>query len=240
MHRTPTGQACLSGADGSRKLYFQFNPETIKIEHTSPGSPTDGNEKQQGVNADGKATTIYTSAEDEIRRAGTTTVSIDNIVFDGAYVQEKCDQLLYWTYAATNAVGRKDTKKKQVPLVTFMWGSVVIHGTMNRVSVTYTRFSGKGVPTRATVGLSIYQRNVPSTKTVPTNPTSGGLPGRRTHVLVSGECLPAVATASYGGPGDWRPLAQANRIEDPLRVRPGTILYLPAPGEFGREGPARS
>lgn len=33
--------------------------------------------------------------------------------------------------------------------------------------------------------------------------------------------------AAYGRPGAWRNVARANRITDPLRVRPGTEIFLP-------------
>jgi nucleoid-associated protein YgaU len=67
---------------------------------------------------------------------------------------------------------------------------------------------------------------------LPTNPTSGGLVGRRTHMLRAGDSLQSVATTYYGRPGMWRQIAAVNRIDDPARVRPGDTIYLPGVGEL--------
>jgi nucleoid-associated protein YgaU len=68
----------------------------------------------------------------------------------------------------------------------------------------------------------------------PTNPSSGGLAGRRTHLLTGAETLPELSTRYYGGPGRWREIAAANGVEDPLRVQPGTRVYVPSAQEAGR------
>jgi nucleoid-associated protein YgaU len=66
------------------------------------------------------------------------------------------------------------------------------------------------------------------------NPTSGGVPGRAVHLLAPGQTLPGLARDAYDEPGAWRALAAANDIDDPLRVRPGATLYLPARSELTR------
>jgi nucleoid-associated protein YgaU len=229
--RSHTGGACLAEMDGANVIFFDFDPESLTISHTAPGDPAGGTKqnKEKGEEKDGMAQYLLTP-EEAAKAQGIATVTISNLVFDGKGVQETCDQLLYWSYPVANAAGR-EPGKEHVPLLKFRWGSFVLTGMMHSVTVTYRRFSSRGTPTRASVNLTIYQATVPRPRT---NPTSGGLPGRRTHVMTSGECLQAVATASYGTPGDWRPLAEANRIDDPLRVRPGAVLYLPGPGELAR------
>jgi nucleoid-associated protein YgaU len=228
--RTHTGAACLAEVDGANVIFFDFDPESITISHTAPGDPASGSKqnKEKGEEADGIPQYLLTP-EEAAKAQGIATVTISNLVFDGKGVQETCDQLLYWSYPVTSAAGRSELAKEQVPLLKFRWGGFVVVGIMHSVTVTYKRFSGRGTPTRASVNLTIYKTTIPYPGT---NPTSGGLPGRRTHVMTSGECLQAVATANYGTPADWRPLAEANRIDDPLRVRPGAVLYLPGPGEL--------
>jgi hypothetical protein len=51
-------------------------------------------------------------------------------------------------------------------------------------------------------------------------------------VLADGENVIGVATEKYGAPSAWRAVAQANGIDDPLRVRPGQMLHLPGPSEL--------
>jgi nucleoid-associated protein YgaU len=99
--------------------------------------------------------------------------------------------------------------------------------------VNYTRFAPSGVPIRAEVDLTLQQQ--PSLLgMLSTNPTSGGMPGRRSHTMTSGESLAGIATARYGTPGRWREIAACNDIDDPLRVRAGDRVYLPNPEELHR------
>ncbi len=69
------------------------------------------------------------------------------------------------------------------------------------------------------------------------NPTSGSADVRRMHRTVAGDTLASVAYAEYGDPTQWRALAAYNGIDDPLRLRTGTTLLLPAPEELAAAVP---
>jgi nucleoid-associated protein YgaU len=56
------------------------------------------------------------------------------------------------------------------------------------------------------------------------------------HTVVAGDTLASVAFRQYGDPAMWRPLAAFNGIDDPLRVRPGATLFVPALEELPRSG----
>ena len=45
--------------------------------------------------------------------------------------------------------------------------------------------------------------------------------------MTASDTLAGVALDTYGNPAIWRPLAAANQIDDPLRTRPGSALFLP-------------
>jgi nucleoid-associated protein YgaU len=47
--------------------------------------------------------------------------------------------------------------------------------------------------------------------------------------VVAGDSLASIAYAEYGDAGSWRRLAEANDIDDPLRVRDGAVLHIPPP-----------
>jgi nucleoid-associated protein YgaU len=55
-------------------------------------------------------------------------------------------------------------------------------------------------------------------------------------VVVAGDTLPSVAFHAYGDPNLWRAVAEANGIDDPMRLRAGTRLLLPALDELVAEG----
>ena len=46
-------------------------------------------------------------------------------------------------------------------------------------------------------------------------------------MLAVGETLSALAGRYYDRPGEWRRIADENRIEDPRRLEPGRILSVP-------------
>jgi hypothetical protein len=111
------------------------------------------------------------------------------------------------------------------PVVIFRWGGLTgFAAFVNQVQVTYTLFTPGGTPVRATAQVQIEEL----TPQFPgQNPTSGSDRARRTHRVVDGDTLPALAFREYGDPGRWRDIASVNGIDDPARVRPGTTLMLP-------------
>jgi nucleoid-associated protein YgaU len=42
-----------------------------------------------------------------------------------------------------------------------------------------------------------------------------------------GETLNLIAAEEYDDPAEWRRIAEANGIADPMDVKPGTVLVLP-------------
>jgi nucleoid-associated protein YgaU len=223
--------AKLRETDGGAEVKFQFNPATIQVSHGCSFSELGGGSDKKAKGKDGEGSNLTT--QQLLDKAGKTTVKLSNIWFDGHRVVDDCGQLLRWTYAYESP---KDHKAELTPL-TFSWGMFSFGGgttaqipvTLSNVSVTYNRFSSRGLPVRATVAIDMLPN---SSTPLAQNPTSGGLPNRRAHVMVAGETLAGIAVATYGSPGDWRALAEVNAIDDPLRTRPGASLYLPERGEL--------
>ena len=165
----------------------------------------------------------------------------------GGGVKARCDMLLQWTQpgggsmlgkavgSAAAALGFKTQVVARPPLLTLQWGDpargFLMQGTLTRISISYLRFDGTGNPIRASVQAD-FTEAPSSLLSMLTNPTSGGVPGRRGHVVRQGESLPGVAHDMYGRPGAWRDIADSNGIDDPLRVRPGRASMLPSPDEL--------
>jgi nucleoid-associated protein YgaU len=128
------------------------------------------------------------------------------------------------------------------PLVTFLWNSKIpgndlatwpggdqkrheFTGLVENLRQKFTLFSSEGVPLRATLTLTIREYKTLNDQLVKLNLRS---PDRtQSHVLQSGETLSAVAAAFYLNPEEWRAIAEANSIEDPRRLTPGTFLTVP-------------
>lgn len=95
---------------------------------------------------------------------------------------------------------------------------------LKEVTVTFQRFDKNGDPTRAKIDLKL-ELYVPPPKG--TNPTSFSPAGGRVHMTSAGDNLQGIAQGTYADPSAWRAIAEANDIDDPLRLRNGRTLFLP-------------
>jgi hypothetical protein len=172
---------------------------------------------------------------------------IANATAIGGGIKARCDLLYAWTQplggsllgaavsVAASALGFKFQKSARPPLLMLQWGDpargFLIQGVITSLSIDYKRFDAIGNPNLARVTCG-FQEAPNSLLNLLTNPTSGGVPGRRGHVMTQGETLASVATTAYGRPQAWRDVAEANGIDDPLRVLPGRRVYLPPADEI--------
>ena len=121
-------------------------------------------------------------------------------------------------------------KKKNTgrpPWVIFHWGDFhSFKSVVTSLNLSFTYFSSTGTPLRAKAALTLQQLG-PDPDYGPQNPTSGTPYPHRLHTVSPGETLDRIAATYYGNAGRWRALADANGIEDPLAIRPGTVITIP-------------
>lgn len=227
VRATLTGPAQSNGewaGTPTVSVAFNFNPKGITLSHQI-------NLKEQGAALGGGANINVT-----LDQLGMPSLKLEDTIFDGPDTLANCEQLLAWSYALP--IQNSKNTKPAAPVLNFRWGQFTVMQqstivvTMVSVTIKYERFdsASAGKPIRASVGLNLQ----PQAATSPpqTNPTSGGLAGRSGHLMTSGETLQGLALTAYGAPGRWRPLAEANGLDDPLRVHPGALLYLPSKDEL--------
>lgn len=129
--------------------------------------------------------------------------------------------------------GVKGKNTGRPPHVRFTWGKVLtFQAVADSLSIQYTLFHPDGRPIRATVKLSLIQvskaEDGSSAATEQKqNPTTRG-DILRSHVITDGDSLASIAYSAYGDPAKWRMIADANGIDDPLRLRRGTTLSIPS------------
>jgi nucleoid-associated protein YgaU len=222
-------------------VIFDFNPNEITM--------TRKNNASTSPNSSNKATASGGASSLLLQKANPPSISLKKITFTGETTKFRVDTLQAWcappagllTLAAKLLLGIPPNPKP--PVVTFQWGPPLLgfmySAILTNVAATYTRFHSSGIPVRAE--LQIDMQVQPSLLgSMPTNPTSGGLPGRTTHLVRSGETLHSIAHAHYKRPGLWRKIAEINGITDPTRVRPGTTVFLPNAAELTAGGSAGS
>ena len=111
----------------------------------------------------------------------------------------------------------------------FHWGAVTsFTAYVKSVSVKYTLFTPADADPWDRDGEPRGDRR----RAAGPEPDLGGAFRRRVHTVVAGDSLPSIAWREYGDPTVWRIVAQANDIDDPLRLRAGTTLLLPAADEI--------
>ncbi len=155
-----------------------------------------------------------------------------NLVFDttaeGTPVTRHTGKIMKLMEVDPNLPGSDpDTHNARPPTVTFHWGDLhSFRSVVADLRLTFTYFSSGGVPLRAEARLELRQFE-PSQAFGPQNPTSGTPRPSRTHRVQPGETLDRISARYYGDATQWRRLASANGIEDPLAVRPGTVIDVP-------------
>jgi hypothetical protein len=142
----------------------------------------------------------------------------------GGSVTDKVNQLFDWTSPTEDS---RDSDTPNPPMLKISWGlhkKLQFKVYLSSVSAQYTEFNMTGEPSRAKVGCEFAE--VPDANG-PQNPSSGTIPGRRTHLMTAGDSLHSVAQREYGKPALWRGIAAVNGIDDPLRVPIGSSVLIP-------------
>jgi hypothetical protein len=206
-------KAYLAAKGGSDRLDFMFNPKELSITKSSSWKDA----QSRGAKKAPKKEFVGTNAR---------TLSME-LLFDGwasgkGDVSSKLKQLFDWTCPTQESMS---ANKPQPSVVVLHWGSQAwFEGYVKQVNATYTLFDDQGTPLRATAKVSLEELPADAASQ---NPTSGSLPGHRTYRAVSGDSLHSIAYQEYRRPGYWRALAEANGIDDPLRLEPGMTLLIP-------------
>jgi LysM repeat protein len=111
------------------------------------------------------------------------------------------------------------------PICTVSWGSLTFNCVLERVGGRFTLFLADGTPVRATLSVTFkeftnIEVEVRSTPTESADHT-------KTRAVQRGDTLSNIAATEYGDPAKWRPIAEANRIDNPRVLKPGQVLAIP-------------
>lgn len=213
--------AKLTAVQGGDSLEFAFNPTEYSVSKSAKWQTPARNMKDKS------------GGKPEFLGSDPQTITMQ-IFFDDWEPSErdltrKIDQLFSWCAPSRSSEG---SKKEQPSELKLNWGSndqlADQKFYLERVNVKYTMFSDDGNPVRATADISLKEIPDPPKGT---NPTSGSINARKTHLISDGDTLQSIATKEYGNPNFWRGLARFNDIDDPLRLRSGDRILLPSADE---------
>ncbi|GAA1948890.1 LysM peptidoglycan-binding domain-containing protein [Amycolatopsis minnesotensis] len=208
----------VGGAPGGRiaRVKFKFNPNQLTLTKR-----TEWRRKPSRTATQAAVPEFVGSAP----RTLSVEVFLDATRKHDNSVERDVQDLMLAVVPTTESLGKD---RPASPWVRFEWGrsaTVRFNGIVKSISVTYSLFDGDGTPLRARCALSIEEAGGDTPRQ---NPTSGGLEARRSHQVVAGDSLPMLAWREYGDATAWRVIAEANEVDDPMRLRPGTELLIPA------------
>ncbi len=119
-----------------------------------------------------------------------------------------------------------DGSMHRPPKVTFKWGSLNFNGVVTKFNHTYIMFTESGMPVRAKVSLT-FKSLISPTDSKRSSPFES--PDRSKYRTIrQGIGLWDIANMEYGDPDLWKVIAKENGILNPLDVRPGQVVKLPA------------
>jgi nucleoid-associated protein YgaU len=201
---------------------FQYNPETITIKRfaATTNQSTQGSES---TTRKGKGST---------QEGRESEISLKGIIFDT--YEQKPTKSVYKEYIEKLEVLVGYDQGKHAPLtLLFNWGKFAgdnksdlqLQCWMDEFQVEYTMFLNDGTPVRAKVDLTLKTGLTPQELNKEKEMHS---PDHAKMVTVRrGDTLSAIAHVEYNDSGEWRRIADANGIDDPMTLRPGMKLLVP-------------
>jgi nucleoid-associated protein YgaU len=219
-------KALIVNTETGEKIPVMYNPEELKLEQ--------GNSFAE-IGIPGLAV----SPVQYVR--GKARVLTMDLFFDSYEVGEDVRRHT----AAIVALLDKLPSTQGPPVLLFSMGRFQLQCVLVDVGQRYTMFLRDGTPVRAVLSVRLQEfvridvdirRGVffgSPTVSAAVNTTVRAVRGvlsgsTNVHVTVDGDTLSGIAAAYLGDPALWRDIAEANRIDDPLIIVPGTPLVIPA------------
>ena len=196
---------------GDKKVTVQFNPQSLKVALSNQNSGGDqpGGSSRQFVGS------------------GTSKLTVE-LVFDssddGSDVRAKTQEVAYFIMAKEQS---NQENRRTPPRMRFQWGSFIFEGVVDSMDETLEYFSEEGVPLRATVSLGMSRDDIVFLFGSASSGGAGKATGA-TSPLDSARPGDSVASmaARIGAIADWKGIASANGIDDPLRIQAGARVNL--------------
>jgi hypothetical protein len=201
-------KAALINEDTGEKIEVCFNPSEMQSTKSVPWSrhPIKG--------AD--------SPEAQFTQGGETRMHVE---------------LLFDTYESQESVFDKYVSKivklteikaqvKRPALVRWVWGKANALFFVESYTNRYTMFLEDGTPVRAVMNLN-FVKYTPAKQAKQARSNPGPADRTKQRIVRQGDNLALIAAKEYGDPRRWRPIAEANRLDNPRLLRPGQPLVIP-------------
>ena len=205
------------------KIPVTFNPATYTVSRTVSYG---GNQNDNGTQLQQKNYPVlnYTGGNND-------TLSLE-LMFNKYEFQHYSNQVKYTSddlsiikeVKEIEALTLLKDSLHRPPLCKFVWSSFSFEGYVTSFSANYTMFLDDGTPVRAKVNLTIQGAESGNDAKIPFQS-----PDRtKSRTLQEGQQLWEIAYEEYENPEMWREIAKANGIRNPLNIKCGMQLVIPA------------
>jgi LysM repeat protein len=199
---------------------FKFNPESVRVTKTVKPK------EQKEQNKD--------SPELQFTSGDSKKIEFGEILLNTFDIRKS----VYTEVSNLERLVTVDSDLHHPPRVLFVWGDAFGTGegevngglfVVTSLDVNYTMFLPNGTPVRAKCKVTLQEAQ----------PDKGDSPGdyrnsprnspdtAHVHLVQRGDSLQAIAHSEYSDAGEWRRIAAANGIDNPLELRPGQRLLIP-------------
>jgi Contractile injection system tube protein/LysM domain len=105
------------------------------------------------------------------------------------------------------------------------WGNELFQGVLERLEQQFTMFMEDGTPVRATCRCTFKEWRTNKADQQKQNTQSADV--AKIWVAKHGDSLSGIAWMEYSDASLWRPIAEANHLDNPRNLVPGTRLLVP-------------
>jgi nucleoid-associated protein YgaU len=205
--------------EGGIPIEVMFNPNSYTITKGVAWNPS------TNMASGGATTDTHTNAPTTAFGGGDSRILELELFFDSTELNEvtrdvrlQTDQIVRLTRIAR--------KQAQPPVCTVFWGvqkseDFPFVGTVSRLVQRFVLFDQIGRPLRAILNVEMTEFLNRDDDERITDPETSS------RIVRRGDSLANIAADVYGDPTQWRRIATANGIENPLDVPPGSKLTLP-------------
>ncbi|MFN8529056.1 MAG: hypothetical protein U0670_10625 [Anaerolineae bacterium] len=118
------------------------------------------------------------------------------------------------------------TGKSAPPAVAFSWGRLYFKSIINSLSEHFTVFGADGTPLRCSVNITLEQF-LDATEPAAQTTSSTGTSPAPSQTVVQGDRMDHVAANGTGDANNYRSVAEANNVDNPMKLTPGQQMKMP-------------
>lgn len=200
-------KALLINTDTGDTIPVMFNPPEYELQRTNQfaevGIPGLGSSLLQFVRGSAQTMTVELFFD-------TTDSQLDVRVFTARVVG----------LSALNA------QTHAPPVLLFVWGSLVFSCVLESLTQRFDYFNSNGEPLRARLNVTLKGFDLLE-DLLASNPLESSDRTKR-RVVREGDTLQSIAALLYDDPRLWRPIAEANELDNPLTIQVGQELIVPS------------